>query len=137
MKYSILISYTTGDSFRSWTETDQDIGLVFENGELATKAAKLIQEHNEFVKDNYRSTPQSQKKKLKECLKKEWYVNYCKAGGVRDREHDWYDVSSRIGFEVAPGEFRHMSYPVWLGYFENLITVRTKAFDPNEITLEI
>jgi len=47
-KYELIISYGTGDSFSNHDEVSE-LGLVFENGELAKRAAKLIVDHYKYI----------------------------------------------------------------------------------------
>lgn len=63
MKYELLVDYTTGDSFGSEEVTEEEMGVIFENLEVAKLALEMVKEHysfyNQFEDAWYKSSPHS------------------------------------------------------------------------------
>jgi hypothetical protein len=109
--FDIKITYKTGNSFGSQTESDL-LGCSFETVQEAKDALVSIREHNEYFDEiNSYSFRRSHKTSL--LPDKEWLVK----GDMFSSEHSLMLKSS--------GELKRVS-AFWRGYFEYLIAAEVK-----------
>lgn len=101
--YTIKVSYYTGNSFNTY-DTEQTVGLLWENKELARKALRAIKEHYSAYEkgdNHYGENPT--------LVGNAWYDN------LKEKK-DW--VFS-LACELDDGSYRNISCN-WCGYFEGL-----------------
>jgi hypothetical protein len=111
MKYTINIEYTTGDSFHT-EETEQTVELEWENVEIAKKAMKRIQEHNEWANDNGFGL---------DIPRPSWHKTNC--------EDDEWNLKYVINLPLDDGTEQQL-HCFWSGYFENVNALEVIAVEP-------
>lgn len=123
MKYTIQIYYTTGDSFKSYQET-QNIELAWENLDIAKENLQRIKKHYQYYEaiHSYSYTSSKSPKEIKaleEGAKKEaWYHH--------GKPH--YDFCIMMKLDNGT---EHRYHTFWCGYFETLHSAEIVA-DPIE-----
>lgn len=135
--YKIKISYSTGNSFNSYT-TEDYLDLTWNDLNIAKKNLINIKEHYDMYQliEGY-STRSNKKKYLSENSNKDWFVNrnklFCisQNRAIDERQKSLYnddDWEYRIDEDFATnclklitddGNFMQMSV-FWCGYFEQL-----------------
>ena len=111
MKYTIQIQYTTGDSFRSYQETN-NIDLAWENLEIAKENLQRIKRHYQYYRDSndygYPRKSNDEIKRIKaEAKQQVWYH--------KGRPH--YDFIIMLKLDDGT---EHQYHTFWCGYFEHL-----------------
>lgn len=107
--YTVKISYTTGDTFNTYEDSDV-IGMCWENEKLAEQAVEEIRKHNEV----FTEWGISDSKKKKKASKYPWY-NKSNPEFTINLERD-------DGSRKPVGVF-------WLGYFEHLYCAEVIVLD--------
>jgi len=135
MKYEILIDYTTGDSFGSEERNDQDLGLIFDNVQLAEQALKDIEEHyklaeeydrawnDRYVRSGGTSGRRFKSEVLKDVVDKAW----CTA-----QDKDYWQFA--ISLETSEG-IRTQIHVFYVGYFETLRCARAVPMGENKLEI--
>lgn len=114
--YTIEVSYRTGSSFHS-EDVLEDIGLIWQNKELAVKALQSLKEHYTLYlecEDHFNST--------KNLLK-------------RLKSYSWFNHAQGLSYwtcfcmvEMDDGQFRNLP-SMYIGYFESLHYAELKCTD--------
>ena len=102
VKFQIQLSYTTGDSFKSWRE-EETLEYEWENIEIVKENLKRIKEHYLW----YKNHDKNWKKTLPDFCKKT----------PRAYSDSIYDY---IILLESDNGLDHSVYPFWCGYFETL-----------------
>lgn len=114
--YSIEVTYRTGNSFGSLTETES-LGYVWESLDEATEFLKYIKEHMDAVNAAEDSTTNGEYDNiLIEASEKVWFT---------DRSSWQYNMMTKSGRSIST---------FWIGYFETLLSARVTGSEL-EITL--
>lgn len=139
MKYELLVDYTTGDSYGSEEIVGEDMGVVFENKELAKAALIAVKEHYVACRayedapynTNVRSKtnpPLATKESIEaEVHKKPW---------CGDRE-DLYFGGWRFSINLVlddHGRKQRVHVP-YTGYFETLHKAYVRATEGDGLTI--
>ena len=115
--FTIEVTYQTGDSFNSYEET-HEIGLMWNNIELANEALSDLSEHYKLFqeREGYGRTTTNEDiyKRAKKCR---WYQP-THDRSVYDNENDWSYVGCMV--EMDDGSYKDIPTNDWCGYFETL-----------------
>ncbi len=117
--YTIEVHYTTGNSFNSEETTDQ-IGLQWEDKQLARKALQSLREHYVLYEDkeSFRSRNSREEIAIK-AMAHDWYKI-----GIAQEKEKYYKNSSYWHYYCAvlmdDGVYRNLPVGIWCGYFETL-----------------
>lgn len=116
--YTIQVTYTTGNSFGSHSETDR-IGQSWDNIELAQQALQHIKEHYDFYtgRNSYRRTTTDQLDA--EAEKNEWFTQ-----GAYYSDSDSHMKQYSCAAEMDDGSWMQLPTTMWCGYFETLNDAR-------------
>lgn len=122
-KYTIKITYTTGNSFRS-EETYDYLDLTWETLEVAKRNLKYIKEHWEMYSalNSYRMGSPTKEEIFEQCSDKVWFVN----------NGDAYYSEYCMKLEVDNGNFMQQRN-FWCGYFEDLICAKIEIDESDMI----
>jgi hypothetical protein len=101
--YTIKVSYHTGDSFNTY-DLERDVGLVWQNKELARKALRSIKEHYDAYEKGDNTYGENPK-----LVGNIWYDKL-------DNKEYW---AFNIACELDDGSYRNI-HCGWCGYFEAL-----------------
>jgi hypothetical protein len=153
MKHTILIDYTTGDSF-GHERSEQPLELEWDNLDIAKENLQRIKEHYHFVSalDSYELRYSKEKTELliEENKNKPWFVLVLKPS-IKSGEHDMivsekevekyrkagvdvkyiaepFRFKSGINLKADNGNTMQMSC-FWIGYFESLHGARIVSGD--------
>lgn len=131
--YTIEIDYTTGNSFGSERSQEQ-IGLVWTDKNLARKALKSIKEHYKLHEelDNCNclwTETRNEKDILKEVYSKDWYTKLESHG----KEYWKYNLAA----ELDDGTWRSIESGMWIGYFETLHGAKIVSLCDDEDSFEL
>ncbi len=129
MPYTIEVHYSTGDSFHTHEE-NHDIGLVWNDKQLAIKALSHIKEQHQLYKQlDLTYGKKEQEELINSIVSKEWVQNI---DNSLDKKDYWtYCLSSLMD----DGSYRTISI-IWLGYFENLISAKVKEINSDQVEEE-
>ena len=109
-KYSIEVSYQTGDSFGS-QDTSDVLEITWDNLEIAKRNLKAIKDHYEMYGklNGYNFGSKDTRQKIVGQYSREpWFVN-------DDRSH----FHGSLKLEADNGNYMQL-YAMWCGYFETL-----------------
>jgi len=125
MQYTIEVHYSTGDSFNTHEEI-HDVGLVWNDKQLAIKALSHIKEQHQLYKQLDSTYGKKEREALiNSILSKEWVQNI---DNFVDKKDCWtYCLSSLMD----DGSYRTIRTN-WLGYFEHLMSAKIKRLNSDE-----
>ena len=127
--YTIEVEYQTGDSFNTERVSEQ-IGLVWEDKDLARKALQSIKEHYKLQQEldsyNWKKSRRSDEEIYAEVRSKGWYKNCPDPSG--DKKNHWHAMWFCCA-ELDDGSFRAIPTNMWIGYFEKLHSAKVVVED--------
>ena len=115
MRYKIICTYNTGDSFSNETGCKVSLQYTWSNFEIAKENLTRIKEHYDFynaIHHRHIWNDNRDSEIIKDASEKDWYY-------VRDE----YNLDSSFKLKDDDGMFFVVSGGDWCGYFETLTSV--------------
>lgn len=108
--YTIMIHYSTGDSFGS-SDTTDELPVLWENLDKAKEALRVIKKHKEACDEIRASRYRSHEKEILKKYEAEYW--FCTGKNFED-SHD-YNF-----YVLDDNDDKVRVYAFWMGYFENI-----------------